>query len=157
MKNIFPRAHDHHRCQSSALEAAETLAEKRSVRLTPLRRRVLEIVLTSHRPMGAYDVLKELSPDRAQPPTVYRALDFLLAQGFVHRIDSLNAYIGCFSPERRHRSYFLLCNSCGRAAEIEDDALVSALGAVARAAHFAAERETVEISGLCSECGPSSN
>jgi len=157
MKNIFPRAHDHKSCQTSALHAAETLAEKRGVRLTPLRRRVLEIVLMSHRPMGAYDVLKELSPEKPQPPTVYRALDFLLAQGFVHRIDSLNAYIGCFSPERRHRSYFLLCSRCGRAAEIDDDALVTALGHAAHAANFAVQRETVEISGLCSECGPSSN
>jgi Fur family zinc uptake transcriptional regulator len=157
MKNAFPHAHDHHRCQSSALEAAETLAAKRGVRLTPLRRRVLEIVLESHRPMGAYDVLKELSPAKPAPPTVYRALDFLLAQGFVHRIDSLNAYIGCFSPERRHRSHFLLCSRCGRAAEIDDDALVAALAHAARAANFAVQRETVEISGLCSECGSSSN
>lgn len=155
MKNIFPRAHDHKSCQTSALHAAETLAEKRGVRLTPLRRRVLEIVLKSHRPMGAYDVLKELSPERPQPPTVYRALDFLLSQGFVHRIDSLNAYIGCFAPAEPHRSHFLLCERCGRAAEIHDDALTHALRAAAHAAGFAVQRETVEISGLCPECASS--
>jgi Fur family transcriptional regulator, zinc uptake regulator len=156
MKNVFPRAHDHRHCRSTALRAAEALAVKRGVRLTPLRRRVLEIVLESHRPMGAYDVLKELSPERPQPPIVYRALDFLLAQGFVHRIDSLNAYIGCFSPARTHRSHFLLCERCGRAAEIDDDALATALGHAAHAAGFAVQRETVEISGVCSECRPSS-
>ncbi len=155
MKTMFPRAHDHKSCQAGALEAAGQLAEARGVRLTPLRRRVLEIVLESHRPMGAYDVLKVLCAPRAQPPTVYRALDFLLRQGFVHRIDSLNAYIGCFSPERPHRSHFLLCESCGRAAEIHDDALVAALGAAASAAGFAVRRETVEISGLCPQCASS--
>lgn len=153
MKNAFPHAHNHERCRSDALHAAEHLAESRGLRFTPLRRRVLEIVLESHRPMGAYDVLKELSPEKPQPPTVYRALDFLLRQGFVHRIDSLNAYIGCFEPSKAHRSYFLLCSQCGRAAEIEDEALVAALTHAARAAGFKAEREMVEISGLCSECG----
>ncbi|HUJ03825.1 MAG TPA: Fur family transcriptional regulator [Rhizomicrobium sp.] len=157
MKNALPRTHDHQSCRSSALEAAEALAASRGVRLTPLRHRVLEIVLESHRPMGAYDVLKELSPERPQPPIVYRALDFLLAQGFVHRIDSLNAYVGCFSPARPHRSHFLLCTRCGRAAEIDDDPLVTALDDAARSAGFAVQRETVEISGICSECRPSSN
>lgn len=144
--------HDHGPCQRDALHAAEHLAGERGVRFTTLRRRVLEIVLASHRPMGAYDVLKELAPARAAPPTVYRALDFLLAQGFVHRINSLNAYIGCFSPERRHRSHFLICRRCGRAAEIENDALAKALANAADAAGFAVQRETVEISGECSEC-----
>ena len=156
MKQAFPHSHDHDACQSGALHSAEHLAGERGVRFTKLRRRVLEIVLASHRPMGAYDVLKELAPAKAAPPTVYRALDFLLAQGFVHRIDSLNAYIGCFAPERRHRSHFFICSQCGRAAEIENDALTAALAQAADAAGFAVQRETVEISGLCSECGRSS-
>lgn len=153
MKPAFPRAHDHGVCQSGALHSAEHLAGERGVRFTKLRRRVLEIVLASHRPMGAYDVLKELAPAKAAPPTVYRALDFLVRQGFVHRIDSRNAYIGCFAPERRHRSHFLICSQCGRAAEIENAQLASALAQAADAAGFAVQRETVEISGVCSECG----
>ena len=119
----FPHIHDHRACMTATLAAAETLARTRGQRLTPLRRRVLEIVLESHRPTGAYDVLASLARDRTRPapPTVYRALEFLLGQGFVHRIDSLSAFVGCFAPEKAHRSRFFLCLRCGRAAEIEDD------------------------------------
>jgi Fur family zinc uptake transcriptional regulator len=152
--SAFPHAHDHAACMADTLAAAETLAKDRGERLTPLRRRVLEIVLQSHRPMGAYDVLAALARDGARPapPTVYRALDFLCAQGFVHRIDSLNAFAACFAPEKAHRSHFLLCRACGRAAEIDDPALDGALNAASRRAGFLATRETVEITGVCADC-----
>ena len=154
----FP-AHDHHACMASTLTAAETLARNRGERLTPLRRRVLEIVLASHRPIGAYDVLATLARDhtRPAPPTVYRALEFLLAQGFVHRIDSLSAFVGCFAPEKAHRSRFFLCLRCGRAAEIEDPDLDRALVAAAARAGLAAERETVELAGVCRDCANTSS
>ncbi len=150
----FPHIHDHRACMTATLAAAETLARTRGQRLTPLRRRVLEIVLESHRPTGAYDVLASLARDRTRPapPTVYRALEFLLGQGFVHRIDSLSAFVGCFAPEKAHRSRFFLCLRCGRAAEIEDDNLDKALVAAAAGAGFAAERETVELAGVCGDC-----
>jgi Fur family zinc uptake transcriptional regulator len=135
---------------AATLAAAEALGGK----LTPLRRRVLEIVLESHAPMGAYDVLAALTRDgaRPQPPTVYRALDFLRAQGFVHRIDSLNAFAACFAPEKAHLGHFLLCRACGRAMEIDDPALDDALAGATRRAGFTAERETVEITGVCADC-----
>ncbi len=146
--------HDHDTCKSDALAMAEQLAQNRGEKLTKLRRRVLEIVLESHRPMGAYDVLGALARDgtKPAPPTVYRALDFLRAQGFVHRIDSRNAFAACFAPDRPHRSHFLLCRVCGQAAEIDDDALDSALAGASDRAGFTAESETVEITGLCAEC-----
>jgi Fur family zinc uptake transcriptional regulator len=152
--NVFPHNHDHRACMDDALAAAEALATRRGQRLTPLRRRVLEIVLASHRPMGAYDVLATLAQGNARlaPPTVYRALDFLRSQGFVHRIDSLSAFVACFAPAKAHRSRFFLCLRCGRAAEIEDPALDEALHAAAARAGFAAERETVEITGVCGDC-----
>ena len=86
-------------------------------------------MLESHKPMGAYDVLGQLARagKRPAPPTVYRALDFLTRAGFVHRIDSLSAFVACFAPAKAHRSHFLLCRACGRAAEIEDTALDAAL------------------------------
>lgn len=142
--------HDHRRCMDTTLSVAEALGDK----LTPLRRRVLEIVLASHRPMGAYDVLAALTRDGAkpQPPTVYRALDFLRVQGFVHRIDSLNAFAACFAPDKAHLGHFLLCRACGRASEIEDPSLDAALAAAARGADFRAEHETVEITGVCADC-----
>jgi Fur family transcriptional regulator, zinc uptake regulator len=146
--------HDHRACMADTLVAAESLAQSRGEKLTKLRRRVLEIVLESHRPMGAYDMLGALARDggKPAPPTVYRALDFLRVQGFVHRIDSLNAFVACFAPAKAHRSHFLLCRACGSATEIEDEALESALASAAARADFAAERETVEIKGLCADC-----
>jgi Fur family zinc uptake transcriptional regulator len=155
----FPAVHDHSACMAGTLAVAEALARARGEKLTPLRRRVLEIVLESHRPIGAYDVLATLARDRTRPapPTVYRALEFLLGQGFVHRIDSLNAFVGCFAPEKAHRSRFFLCLRCGRAAEIEDESLDKALVAAAARAGFAAERETVELAGVCGDCAITSS
>jgi Fur family zinc uptake transcriptional regulator len=139
---------------ADAFAEAERLARERHLRLTPLRRRVLEILLGSHRPIGAYEVLAELAADgtRPAPPTVYRALEFLMTSGFVHRIDTRNAYIACFRPARRHRTHFLICRGCGAVSEIEDPALQGALAEATARAGFAVERETVEIAGLCAAC-----
>jgi Fur family transcriptional regulator, zinc uptake regulator len=151
----FPGPHDHRACVHTTLAAAEGLGTA----LTPLRRQVLEIVLESHRPVGAYDVLGALARagKRPAPPTVYRALDFLTRAGFVHRIDSQSAFVACFAPGKVHRSHFLLCRACGRAAEIEDPALDAALAKAARAGGFAPERETVEITGMCLHCANSAS
>ena len=159
-KTQFPKsAHDHRSCVEGALDAAQSIAAKERLRFTPLRRRVFEIVSQSHRPLGAYEVLDALGQAesrrrRIAPPTVYRALDFLRAHGFVHRIDSLNAFVACFAPARPHRAYFFLCDECGRAAEIEDAGLSAALRNCAGLARFSVARETVEIAGLCGDCAP---
>lgn len=156
----FPLApHDHRACMAQTLAAAESLAQTRGAKLTALRRRVLEIVLASHRPARAYGVLGVLTRDGATPapPTVYRALDFLRAQGFVHRIDSLNAFVGCFAPAKAHRGHFFLCRGCGRAAEIGDTRLDQSLAQAARTAGFAVEHETVEITGRCADCRDTSS
>lgn len=152
--STLPHPHDHDACMADTLASAEQLAASRGEKLTKLRRRVLEIVLKSHRPMGAYDVLGALAKDgtKPAPPTVYRALDFLRAQGFVHRIDSQNAFAACFTPDRPHRSHFLLCRACGQAAEIEDRTLDEALAEASGRAGFTPESETVEITGLCAQC-----
>ena len=156
----FPRLpHDHRACMAETLASAEAIAKSRGEKLTGMRRRVLEIVLQSHRPAGAYDVLGALARagKRPAPPTVYRALEFLLAQGFVHRIDSRNAFVGCFVPANPHASHFLLCRSCGRAAEIADPALEEALAIAARNCGFSSERQIVEITGVCADCGGASS
>src|SRR5918999_799750 len=103
--------HDHLSCIGDALDRAAVLCDQRGARLTPLRRRVLELVWRGHEPVGAYDLLAQMG--RAAPPTVYRALDFLIEQGLVHRIESLNAYVGCDRPEAAHASQFLICTDCG--------------------------------------------
>lgn len=147
--------HDHSQCVSEALDAAEQLCARAGVRFTVLRKRVLELVWQSHKPLGAYDILETLAREddrRAAPPTVYRALDFLLEQGLVHRIASLNAFIGCASPEHRHEGQFLICRACRVAIELDQPAIRDAIAASARSVGFAVEGETVEITGLCAQC-----
>lgn len=125
------------------------------MRLTKQRRRVLELVWQSHRPIGAYEILDQLtdgSGRRAAPPTVYRALDFLLEHGLVHRVESRNAFIGCSHPGTQHVVEIMLCTDCGRAAEIDDHRIDRAVRAAAAEIGFRIERQTVEIAGRCSDC-----
>ena len=151
----FPRhVHDHAACMAEALAAADGLCARRGAKLTELRRRVLELVWASHRPIGAYEILAGLGGDGrpAAPPTVYRALDFLLAHGLVHRVESLNAYIGCPEPGHRPLQPILICRDCGAAAEVPDDRIARAVRSAADGAGFAVERQTVEVHGVCREC-----
>lgn len=153
--NPFPGdRHDHERCVSEALERAEALCEERGLRLTPQRRRVLELVWNSHRPVGAYDILESLGENgkRAAPPTVYRALDFLIEAGLVHRLDSLNAYVGCADPAHPHNGQFLICRECRLVAEMHDEEVEALVARKAGGAGFSAETQMLEIQGLCSSC-----
>lgn len=143
------------------MDTAERLCSERGVRITPARRRVLELVWRRHAPIGAYDILSEMQRDvekdgkpetKVAPPTVYRALDFLMKQGFVHKIESQNAYIGCSHPEESHDCGFLICQECGSALEIEDDRLNTLLSELASRHDFETRRSTVEIEGLCPSC-----
>lgn len=146
--------HDHTHCRAAAREAAERLTQARGLRLTPTRARVLEIVAESHKPVGAYDILQRLSAERgrAAPPTVYRALAFLVEQGLAHRIDSLNAFIACFDPERTHDAGFLICDSCKSVDEVAEPALSEAVRRSVGARGFVPRRTVVEISGTCAAC-----
>jgi len=151
--SFLNRNHDHGICRRKALDRAEKLCRNKGLRLTPLRKRVLEIVLKSHKPVGAYAVLHQLQTDgRAAPPTVYRALDFLLANGLIHRLESLNAYIGCVRPEEPHEGQFLICASCHDSAELNDPVVSEAIQRSAEAAGFNVQRQTVENVGLCPRC-----
>jgi Fur family zinc uptake transcriptional regulator len=142
--------HDHGNCVETALDRAALLCEKRGARLTALRRQVLELVWRQHNPVGAYEILAQMG--RAAPPTVYRALDFLMEQGLVHRIESLNAYVGCERPEAAHSSQFLICSACGAAAEIDDANLAAAAAKRAAQLGFVVDRQTVELRGRCPRC-----
>ena len=147
-------SHDHSRCLSDALEDAERLCRERGARLTSLRRRVLEIVWSGHKPVGAYEILEVLRSERhgAAPPTVYRALDFLLEQGLIHRLESLNAFIGCGAPGTAHGGQFLICRVCGMVAEVDDGRIEQAVSGTAAEAGFSIEHSIVEIAGICPEC-----
>lgn len=148
------KSHDHSRCVGRAVDKAVALCGTRGSRLTDLRRRVLELVWRSHEPIGAYDILGRLQRERngAAPPTVYRALDFLIEHGLVHRIASLNAFVGCHRPDLRHRSQFLICRQCSEVAEIDDTRIDRAISASAAAAGFVVDDETIELHGLCPRC-----
>lgn len=147
--------HDHTHCIADALTRADALCAERGARLTALRRRVLELVWSSHRPRGAYTILEDLSQQdgkAAAPLTVYRALEFLVEQGLVHRIESLNAYVGCAAPGDVHSGQFLVCEACGDAAEIDDPGVGAAIIAAAAERGFRVQRPTVEVRGLCKSC-----
>lgn len=147
--------HDHRRCIASAVRAAEAACAARGAQLTPQRRRVLEILLESHRAMGAYDILERLRAEGqpAQPPVAYRALDFLTAQGFAHRIERLNAFVACADPGAHpgagHAPAFLICRECHKVAETEAP---GTLESSAAAAGFEIESRVLEAEGLCPNC-----
>jgi len=147
-------AHDHGQCVVDAIAAAETCCAKDGLSFTPLRRQVLELIWSSHGPIGAYDLLEKLRASRrnAAPPTVYRALDFLMENGLIHRIESLNAYVGCGDPERHHGAQFLICRDCQCVAELDDDEIGKAVTRRAKALGFSIHQQTVEVVGQCADC-----
>jgi Fur family transcriptional regulator, zinc uptake regulator len=136
------------------MAAAEKICDQRKLRLTPIRRRVLELVWGRHAPVGAYDILGSLrkGDGALEPPTVYRALKFLQEAGLVHRIDSLNAFIGCESPEHGHTAQFLICRTCNRVLELDDPTIGRLLTQKAKALGFVTDAQDVEIKGLCTDC-----
>lgn len=148
-------SHDHGQCVRRAMTTAEQLCDERGARLTPLRRRVLELVWASHRPLGAYDLLNQLAQEghKPAPPTIYRALDFLLEHRLVHRLSSLNAYLGCSHPGDVHAGYFLICQGCGDVEELaETEAIHDAVMTATAAAGFSVQHGALELSGLCRQC-----
>jgi Fur family transcriptional regulator, zinc uptake regulator len=149
-------SHDHRICIRDALVAAEETCRDRGLKLTPLRRRVLELVWQSHRPVGAYDLLERLSEDgkRAMPPTVYRALDFLVDAGLVHRLSTLNAFVGCCDPHHAHQGQFLICSRCRAVVELDSRAVARTLHRQAGELGFQLERQSVELTGVCPGCLP---
>ncbi len=146
-------AHDHARCAAETLAQAEAVAVAAGLRLTPVRRRTLEILLESHRALGAYEVLDRLAAEGfgRQPPVAYRALDFLVDAGLAHRVQRLNAFAACMHPGRAHQPVFLICRSCNAVAEVPAAAVHAAVAAAAPPG-FAVERVTAEAVGLCASC-----
>ena len=141
------------------IRAVEQRCEREGLRLTPTRRRVLEMMLEVEGPVKAYDLLDKLKVEQpsAAPPTVYRALDFLLEHHFIHRLESLNAFVSCGHPEDHHHGYFLICDDCDSVSEIPDKRLSSELSKHAAAAGFQTERQVIEVHGQCDNCRPDSN
>ena len=123
--------------------------------MTERRRRVLELLWASDKPTSAYQLIEAVRLGDSRPvgpPTVYRALRFLMAQGFVSRIESLNAYVPCAHPERDHDCLFFICSDCRTSIEVEDPRIGGLLAEDAAALGFAATRRTVEVEGVCARC-----
>lgn len=148
--------HDHQLCVDEAIEVATRICAERNMRFTKIRERVLTLVWSGHQPIGAYAILEALKAryPRAAPPTVYRALDFLIEIGLIHRIESMNAFVGCTHPDERHTGQFLICESCGAAAELDDPKIIDAVKRTARDMGFLAQRQMIEVTGLCPDCRP---
>lgn len=150
----FHGEHDHAHCQHQALETAIQQCKEQGLRLTTIRQQVLEIIWASHNPIGAYDILQKLQETghKPAPPTAYRALDFLVAAQLVHRVESLNAYIGCPAPGSNHQCQFYICTQCGHLAELSSPAVAKALKAGAQELGFKGVQPIIEVHGICKSC-----
>ena len=146
--------HDHHSCIRAGVEAAEAHCAAHGLQFTPQRRRVLEILLERHTALGAYDILEVLREEGlgTQPPVAYRALEFLVSNGFAHKIERLNAFIACAHMGTDHTPVFLICSNCNKVAETHTDALRTGLPELAREAGFKLDRVVIEALGLCPAC-----
>ncbi len=153
---VFPTpGHDHERCASDAIAHAEAICAAHKERLTPIRRRVLEALLASHAPLGAYELIDRLAKADARPApiTIYRALDFLREQGLVHRIESRNSFIACaHNHDSGDPVVFLICEKCGAVGEAASAAVAETIKTASRAAGFMPRTPVIEISGLCAHC-----
>ncbi len=139
---------------AAQLRTAESLCSQRGKRLTPIRRKVLEILLGQQRSLKAYELLELIRDVQhgAAPPTVYRALDFLVDEGLVHRLDAINAWTACLDAAGQPHDLLVVCTQCGAVAELSDPDLSRQLaGKVAEAGFMLAGHET-ELRALCGKC-----
>ena len=150
----FHGEHNHSDCQSQAMQDALLKCKQQGLKLTNIRQQVLELIWASHKPLGAYDVLQKLQENghKPAPPTAYRALDFLVNAQLIHRIESLNAYIGCPTPNESHQSQFYICKQCGHVAELHNQDVSKALTVSADKLGFSSQEPIVEVHGICHDC-----
>lgn len=146
--------HDHAHCIQQALETASQLCGQRGVQLTPIRKQVLELIWSSHKTIKAYELLDRIKPlqQAAKPATIYRALDFLIEQGLIHRVESLNAFIGCCCSERSHEQLLLICKQCQQVEERTASEVMQVLKVEFAQAGFTVHSKAIEIHGLCLTC-----
>ncbi|HVY43673.1 MAG TPA: Fur family transcriptional regulator [Hyphomicrobiaceae bacterium] len=151
--------HDHGRCLQQTLARAVSSFEALGLRLTPLRRRVLEEIAGSHHAIGAYEILERLARKggaRLAPISVYRTLDVLLEAGIVHRLESRNAFFACHAPHSGDRRQIVLaCERCGEVAEVPGEPVFDGIAGAARKVGFVPSRSVVEVTGACGRCSVS--
>lgn len=154
--NLFPQPqHDHGTCVEQAVTRARDICAEKSVRLTPLRESVLRVLLSSHRALGAYDIIETLQSDgrRLAPISVYRIIDVLLETGLVHRLESRNAFFACLSEhDDAHSMLVLVCEGCCRVAEAEAPDAWRAIKSMTQSSGFCVTDTVLEIEGICADC-----
>lgn len=153
--------HDHTVCVDQAMRQAEELCQQKQLRLTELRKQVLSLVWQTHKPIGAYAIMELLqaasSRQRVAPPTVYRTLDFLVEHGFVHKVRTLNAFIGCSNPQHKQCDALLICTVCGYTEELPNNTIQQTIRLSASKQGFSVEEQILEIAGCCAYCKPNKN
>ncbi len=153
---IIPQSleHNHSECVSEALVTAERLCVDRGVQLTPIRHKILELIWESHKAVKAYELLDRLKPlqQAAKPATIYRALDFLIEQGLIHRVESLNAFVGCRCSGHQHEQLLLICKHCQEVEERSAKEVMSALAGEIKQAGFIVYSKAIEVHGICAKC-----
>lgn len=143
-----------HMNQGEMIGQVEEQCRRKGWRLTPVRRRVLELVASAEGPVKAYDLLDQLKQTHpgAAPPTVYRALEFLLDHHFIHRLETINAFVSCYHPSHHHHSQFLICEECENVTELPNTDFLNGLEKAARSHDFQPRRQVVEVYGVCKRC-----
>ena len=146
--------HDHSVCIAQAMRTAEGICETKQLQFTAIRQRVLQILLAEHKAMGAYDILARLnkSAGHSAPPVVYRALEFLVSNGFAHKIEKRNAYIACALPGEAHSPAFMICRNCECVLETQTTPSSGFEKGLAKETGFRIETTVLEAVGLCSNC-----
>ena len=150
--------HDHAHCTADLIARAERTCERRGSKLTGQRREILSSVAQSHSAVGAYDIIERMAEHgpRPAPITVYRALDFLLAHGLVHKIESRNAFVACSHSHEGQPAALLICESCGTVAELDAPEIFKLVGEKAKAQKFMPAHTLIEMSGTCGPCARAS-
>lgn len=149
-----PHEHSHAISWEETLKVSQDVCERRGVRLTPLREKVLHLIWQAKKPAGAYELLDRLKVDKkkAAPPTIYRALEFLLEQGLIHRIDSMNAFVACSKAHYKHLGHFLICECCGTVIEVDDKRVNGLIYQGANHKGFKPKKQVLEVHGVCETC-----
>ncbi len=145
------------------LADAQALCHASGARFTPLRQSVYRLILESDKPVGAYDLITALQDSRVgapadnkknnvAPPTIYRSLEFLLSQGLIHQLSSINAYVPCCHPRANHAAAFLICERCQKVQESSNPPVEEILNFSKEQAHFVVHQSIIELKGLCRDC-----
>lgn len=145
---------NHQECSSKAINEAKNICQEYGLRFTDSRKEVFEKIIANHAPTKAYDILDELQKDNknVKAPIVYRALDFLMENGLIHRLHSFNSYVKCSHPKKHNHCYFMICNKCNSIEECCSLNLSKDIEKIGKSKQFKIENVAIEIEGTCFEC-----